>query len=121
MSLKIYHNPRCRKSREALQHLEETNQSFDIIHYMDNSLSKSLIEQLLKEAEAYVKSGLSFLKIKIGKNPNFDAQLIDAFRQNFPNIDLAADSNHAYNFKEALTIGRLLEKHNYTWFTFLHS
>ena len=49
MSLKIYHNPRCRKSREALQHLEETNQSFDIILYMDNSLSKSVIEQLLKE------------------------------------------------------------------------
>ncbi|MGB0366059.1 MAG: ArsC/Spx/MgsR family protein [Flavobacteriaceae bacterium] len=49
MSLKIYHNPRCRKSREALQYLEETKQSFVIINYIENSLSKSDIEQLLKE------------------------------------------------------------------------
>ena len=49
MNLKIYHNPRCRKSREALQYLEETKQSFDIINYLDNPLSKREIQQLLKE------------------------------------------------------------------------
>ena len=49
MNLKIYHNPRCRKSREALQYLEETKQSFDIINYLDKRLSKEDIEQLLKE------------------------------------------------------------------------
>lgn len=49
MNLKIYHNPRCRKSREALQYLEETKQSFDIINYLDNHLSIREIEQLLKE------------------------------------------------------------------------
>ena len=49
MNLKIYHNPRCRKSREALQYLEETKQSFDIINYIDKRLSKAEIEQLLKE------------------------------------------------------------------------
>lgn len=49
MNLKIYHNPRCRKSREALQYLEETKQSFDIINYLDNHLSIIEIEQLLKE------------------------------------------------------------------------
>ncbi|MDG1053268.1 MAG: arsenate reductase (glutaredoxin) [Flavobacteriaceae bacterium] len=49
MTLKIYHNPRCRKSREALHYLEETKQSFDIINYIENSLSKSDIKQLLKE------------------------------------------------------------------------
>lgn len=86
------------------------------MYFRQGVADDDLIQQLLKEAEAYVKSGFSFLKIKIGKNLNFDAQLIEDFRQNFPNIDLAADSNHAYNFKEALTIGRLLEKHNYSWF-----
>ena len=48
MNLKIYHNPRCRKSREALQYLEETKQSFDIINYIYKRLSKAEIEQLLK-------------------------------------------------------------------------
>jgi len=49
MSLKIYHNPRCRKSREALQYLEETKQRFDIINYIENNLSKTDVEQLLNE------------------------------------------------------------------------
>ena len=49
MNLKIYHNPRCRKSREAMQYLEKTKQGFDIINYLDNHLSKREIEQLLKE------------------------------------------------------------------------
>ncbi len=51
MSLKIYHNPRCRKSREALQHLEETKQSFDIVNYIEQTLTKKDIEQLLKELD----------------------------------------------------------------------
>ncbi|MFL2835868.1 MAG: mandelate racemase/muconate lactonizing enzyme family protein [Coraliomargaritaceae bacterium] len=75
-----------------------------------------LVKLLLQEAEEYVKGGFSFLKIKIGKNLNFDAKLVEAFRQKFPNISLAADANHAYNYKEATCIGRLLEKNNYSWF-----
>ena len=31
----IYHNPRCSKSRETLQILEDNNASPDIIHYLD--------------------------------------------------------------------------------------
>lgn len=49
MQLKIYHNPRCRKSREALQHLEETKQDFEVIHYLENILSEKQISELLEE------------------------------------------------------------------------
>ena len=49
MNLKIYHNPRCRKSREALQYLEETKQSFEVIKYLEQPLSTKDIEQLLSE------------------------------------------------------------------------
>lgn len=34
--LKIYHNPRCRKSREGLNILEESGQDFEIVKYLDN-------------------------------------------------------------------------------------
>jgi len=33
--LKIYHNPRCRKSREGLAILEESGNNFDIIKYLE--------------------------------------------------------------------------------------
>lgn len=33
--LKIYHNPRCRKSREGLAILEESGQDFEIVKYLD--------------------------------------------------------------------------------------
>ena len=32
--IKIYHNPRCRKSREGLQLLKESKQGFKIIEYL---------------------------------------------------------------------------------------
>ncbi|MEH6657281.1 arsenate reductase (glutaredoxin) [Leeuwenhoekiella marinoflava] len=33
--LKIYHNPRCSKSRQGLALLEESGHEFDIINYLD--------------------------------------------------------------------------------------
>ncbi|MEL6483902.1 MAG: arsenate reductase, partial [Bacteroidota bacterium] len=29
----VYHNPRCRKSREALAFLEEEKQAFEVVKY----------------------------------------------------------------------------------------
>ena len=37
--IKIYHNPRCRKSREALQILQESGKDFEIIEYLKENLS----------------------------------------------------------------------------------
>ncbi|RAJ16252.1 arsenate reductase (glutaredoxin) [Olleya aquimaris] len=45
--IKIYHNPRCRKSREGLQILEEANQEFEIIKYLEDTLSIQELEQLI--------------------------------------------------------------------------
>ena len=48
MNLKIYHNPRCRKSREALQYLEETKKFWH--HQLSwQAFTVQYIEQLLKE------------------------------------------------------------------------
>ena len=43
MKYTIYHNPRCRKSREALQLLEEKNIKFKVVRYLEQNFDiKSL-------------------------------------------------------------------------------
>lgn len=48
--IKIYHNPRCGKSREGLQILENSGKDFEVIKYLENVPSfeelKSIIEKL---------------------------------------------------------------------------
>lgn len=46
-NIKIYHNPRCRKSREGLQLLENSNQSFEIIKYLDNPLTSDELTSII--------------------------------------------------------------------------
>jgi arsenate reductase (glutaredoxin) len=53
MSVVIYHNPKCSKSRETLALLESKGISADVIKYLDEPLSVSLLKQL------YVQLGLS--------------------------------------------------------------
>lgn len=46
--IKIYHNPRCSKSRQALKILEETGKEFQVIEYLKESPSLSELELFLK-------------------------------------------------------------------------
>lgn len=43
----IYHNPRCRKSRETLQLIEESGQPFQIVEYLKHPLSAEELRELL--------------------------------------------------------------------------
>ena len=47
--IKVYHNPRCRKSREALAYLEEKGISFEVRQYMkdEESMTSSELEEVL--------------------------------------------------------------------------
>jgi arsenate reductase len=47
--IKVYHNPRCRKSREALAYLEEKGVSFEVRQYMkdEESMTASELEEVL--------------------------------------------------------------------------
>jgi arsenate reductase len=47
MKYTIYHNPRCRKSREALQLLEEKNIKFKVINYLKEVFDKQSLEKVL--------------------------------------------------------------------------
>ncbi|MEO1033317.1 MAG: arsenate reductase (glutaredoxin) [Bacteroidota bacterium] len=47
----IYHNPRCRKSREGLALLEGTGQTFEVIKYLDDPLSKTDLEAIIAKLD----------------------------------------------------------------------
>lgn len=46
--IKIYHNPRCRKSREGLAVLENSKKEFKIVTYLVNPLSEKELSEIIK-------------------------------------------------------------------------
>lgn len=53
--INIYHNPRCRKSREALQYLEEKGVDHQVIKYLDQPPQPSELKLLLTKMNGEVK------------------------------------------------------------------
>ena len=49
--MKIYHNPRCRKSREGVKYLESKKINFEVIDYIKNNLSSEQIRNILKKLQ----------------------------------------------------------------------
>jgi arsenate reductase (glutaredoxin) len=45
--LKIYHNPRCKKSREGLAYLQSKTSDFQIIEYLKNGLTLDQLKEIL--------------------------------------------------------------------------
>lgn len=45
----IYHNNRCRKSREGLQILEESGKKFQIVKYLEDIPSKEELQNIIKK------------------------------------------------------------------------
>ncbi|KGL60739.1 MULTISPECIES: arsenate reductase (glutaredoxin) [unclassified Polaribacter] len=46
--IKIYHNPRCSKSRQGLAILEDSKKEFEVIKYLDHTLSEEELNELIK-------------------------------------------------------------------------
>ena len=47
----IYHNPRCRKSRETLALIQESGEDFEIVEYLKSPLSKEELKALLTKLQ----------------------------------------------------------------------
>lgn len=45
--IRIYHNPRCRKSRAGLQYLRDRGVEFEVVDYMKDLLTEKELERLL--------------------------------------------------------------------------
>ena len=70
---KIYHNPRCSKSRQTLALLQENNEDAEIIEYLNNSPSevelKSIIQMLgITPLDLIRKGEIIFKEMYKGKN-----------------------------------------------------
>lgn len=55
MSLRLYHNPRCSKSRQALQLLEKSGKNFQVIEYLNADLKSQDYEKLIEELNLPLK------------------------------------------------------------------
>jgi arsenate reductase len=83
--MKIYHNPRCSKSRETLNIILESNIKPDICLYLDNPLSIEEIKYLLKllntSPEKIIRKNEEVYKRLNLKNAN-EATLIKMIHEN---------------------------------------
>ncbi|MDU0356306.1 mandelate racemase/muconate lactonizing enzyme family protein [Paraglaciecola aquimarina] len=84
--------------------------------YYQDLPEDELLPALVSEGVSYANEGFKAMKIKVGKNPEFDEKFIIALRQALPDTILAADSNHAFDLPEAIRIAKVLEDNNYAWF-----
>ena len=61
MTIRIYHNPRCSKSRKALELLNEVNQDVKVIQYLKTPLTE---EELRGIAKKMVLASRDFIRRK---------------------------------------------------------
>ena len=86
MSVKIYHNPRCSKSRKTLELLRENNVEPEIIDYLKHPPDVQTLESLLKKlglsARQLIRSNEQAYKDAGLDNPDLDeAALIEAMHE----------------------------------------
>ncbi|WP_159800032.1 arsenate reductase (glutaredoxin) [Flavobacterium sp. MK4S-17] len=87
--IKIYHNPRCSKSREGLHMLEDEGREFEIVKYLEELPTKAELKELIKKLgikpiELVRQKETVWKENYKGKNLN-DSQIIDAMLQH-PNL-----------------------------------
>ena len=75
--IKIYHNSRCRKSREALEILRTKYIEFEVIEYLKDNLTKNQLQDLIN------KLGINPLEL-VRKNEQI-------WKENFKNKELTSD------------------------------
>ncbi len=83
--IKIYHNPRCTKSRQGLEALEKSGEQFEIIKYLENIPTKDELKKILAylniPAEDLVRKNEAIWKAKYrGKELN-EEEILDAMIQ----------------------------------------
>ncbi len=76
-----------------------------------------LEERFSRESAAIIENGFKAVKMKIGLSPEKDIKLVESVRKAIgPDIKLMVDANHAYTAREAIPLGRELERLGVSWF-----
>jgi len=70
-----------------------------------------------EESRRIAAGGFKAIKMKIGLGPRQDGKLVEAVRKALgPEIQLMVDANHCYTAREAIPLGRELERLDVFWF-----
>ena len=85
-SIKIWHNPRCSKSREALALLEEEGVEKEVVKYLESNPDKQSIKSILKmlgfsSARELMRTKEAIYKELQLKDENDEEKLIEAMVQ----------------------------------------
>ena len=84
--MKIYHNPRCSKSRQTLEIIKKNKKEFEIVEYLKDSLSISELELIIEKlgitaVELVRKNELIWKENYKGKNLS-DKEIVRAMIEN---------------------------------------
>lgn len=83
--IRIYHNPRCRKSREGLAIVEASGQPFEIVEYLKNPPSEAEIKDLLVKLQMkpieLVRKNEAIWKSDFKNKHLSDSEIISALSQ----------------------------------------
>ena len=105
----IYHNPRCRKSREALDYLNNSGIDYNLVLYLSNPLSKITLENLLFKLKinAYdlVRKNELLWKSEFSKKNLTENEIISIMLENPKLIERPIIEN-----ENSAVIGRPIEK-----------
>jgi arsenate reductase len=84
--MKIYHNPRCSKSREGLGILQESGKEFQTVEYLKTPPSEDEIREILKKldipAEALVRKNEVIWKENYKGKKLSEEEIIQAMAEN---------------------------------------
>ncbi|MFY0604086.1 MAG: arsenate reductase (glutaredoxin) [Flavobacteriaceae bacterium] len=112
--IKIYHNPRCRKSREGLAILQDSGKEFEIIEYLKetptfNELSEIINLLKIKPIDLVRKSEAIWKENYRGKELS-DTNLITAMIENPKLIErpIVVDKNKAVVGRPPINIKQIL-------------
>ena len=107
--IKIYHNPRCSKSRQGLKLLEDSNQPFEVIKYLDNPLTTKELKDILSLLDIkpidLVRKTEAIWKENYKDKTLTDAQVIEALINNPKLIERPIVTN-----KNKAVVGRPTDK-----------
>ena len=112
--IKIYHNPRCSKSREGLCSLQDLNREVEIINYIENPLTfnelKKLIALLKIKPIELVRTKETIWKEQFKDKNLTDDELIEAMIANPKLIErpIVVNGNKAVIARPAEKINEIL-------------
>jgi arsenate reductase len=84
--IKIYHNPRCSKSRQGVELLQNSGKEFEIVKYLEDRLTTeeltSIIEKLQIQPIELVRKNEAIWKENYKGKELSDTEIIEAMIQN---------------------------------------